>query len=88
MAIRKVRLKTRGMFNTDSPSDTDYQLWQEISEYMDGETAFVLESSFMPGKYVLLNLEDAEKDKELHYMMEQDSMMGTYNDDREEFDKD
>ena len=88
MKIREARLKTRGMFNALDHNDTDYQLWEKISEYMDGETALVIESGAEEGKYVLLALKDAEKDKELHYMMEQDSHFGVYINDREEFDAD
>ena len=88
MAIKKARLKTLDMFKDISPDDSDYQLWEKIAAYMDGEIALVIESSAEDGKYLLLALKDKEKDKELHYMMEQDSMFGLYIDDREQFDKD
>lgn len=88
MAIREARLKTLNMFRNFSPDDTDYELWQNITEYMDGETAIVIESSAMDGQYLFLGLKDKEKDRELHYMFEQDSRFGTYIDDREGFDAD
>ena len=88
MAIKEVKLKTRNMFKDISPDDADYQLWEKITAYMDGETALVTESRAEEGKYVFLGLKDKEKDKELHYMMEQDSMVGLYIDDRESFDVD
>ena len=88
MAIKEVALKTHNMFKDMDQDDADYQLWQDITEYMDGETAFVVESSAGDGMYVLLGLKDKEKDRELHYMFEQDSRFGAYIDDREGFDAD
>lgn len=88
MAIKKAKLKTINMFKDIDLDDPDYQLWEKIAAYMDGEIALVIESSAEDGKYVLLALKDKEKDKELHYMMEQDSRFGIYIDDREQFDKD
>lgn len=88
MAIREARLKTLNMFRDFRPDDADYKLWQDITEYMDGETALVIESSAIDGQYLFLGLKDKEKDRELHYMFEQDSHFGTYIDDREQFDKD
>ena len=86
--IKEAKLKTLNMFNDISTDDPDYPLWEKISAYMDGEIAYVIESSLEDGTYVFLGLKDKEKDKEVHYMMEQDSSMGVYIDDREEFDKD
>lgn len=86
--IKEAKLKTLNMFNNISTDDPDYPLWEKISAYMDGEIAYVIESSLEDGTYVFLGLKDKEKDKEVHYMMEQDSSMGVYIDDREEFDKD
>lgn len=54
---------------------------------MNGEMAWVTGSSSGDGQYVFLGLTDAEKNKELFYMMEQDSMMGMYINDRDGFDK-
>ena len=86
--IKEARLKTLNMFNDISTDDPDYLLWEKISAYMDGEIAYVIESSLEDGTYVFLGLKDKEKNKEVYYMMEQDSSMGVYIDDREEFDKD
>lgn len=87
MKIQKAKLKTLNMFKDVSPDDADYQLWKRISEYMDGETAFICKSGAIEGEYVFLGLTDKEKDKELHYMFEQDSRFGVY-DSREGFDRD
>lgn len=86
--IIEVKLNTLHMFENEDKEDADYPLWKKITAYMDGEQALVMKSSLGDGNYVFLGLKDKEKDKELHYMMEQDGMMGTYLDDREEFDKD
>lgn len=84
--MKEVILKTAGMFDEYDPQDKDYELWKSISEYMDGETALVMESAAKDGQYVFLGLTDREKDKELFYMMEQDSMIGRYIDARELFE--
>lgn len=86
--IIEAKLNTLHMFENEDKEDADYPLWKKIAEYMDGEQALVMKSSLGDGNYVFLGLKDKAKDKELHYMMEQDGMMGTYIDDREEFDKD
>ena len=49
-------------------------------------TALVMESAAKDGKYVFLGLTDREKDRELFYMMEQDSMIGRYIGARELFE--
>ena len=85
--IREVKLKTLHMFDNQDCNDRDYLLWKKIAEYMDGEIATVIESASGDGKFVFLGLEDEKKNKELFYMMEQDSMMGAFIDDREEFDR-
>ncbi len=84
--MKKAILRTSGMFDKFNQQDTDYELWKSISEYMDGEGALVAKSSFEPEKYVFLGLADKEKDKELFYMIEQDSMMGGYINDRASFE--
>lgn len=84
--MKEVILKTAGMFEEYDPQDKDYELWKSISEYMDGETALVMESAAKDGKYVFLDLTDREKDKELFYMIEQDSMIGRYIGARELFE--
>ena len=86
--IKEAKLKTLNMFKDFDHNDPDYQLWQKIYEYMDGEIALIIESSALKGKYVFLGLKNEEKNKELHYMMEQDGMIGVYYDDRVGFDRD
>lgn len=87
--IREAKLNTLHMYDNHDKNDKDYPLWQKIAEYMNGEIAFVLEKSFDNKKeeYLFLGLKVCEKNKELHYMMEQDSMTGVFIDDREGFDK-
>lgn len=85
--IKEVKLNTLDMFKNEDTRDCDYELWQKIAESMNGETALVIESGAIDGQYVFLGLTDAEKNKELFYMMEQDSVTGVFIDDREGFDK-
>ena len=88
MVIKKAKLKTKGMFDDCNPNEDDFVLWKTVEEYMNGEEALVAEAQAKEGEYVFLGLLDEEKDKELFYMMEQDSMTGMYIDDREAFDND
>ena len=87
MKIKEARLKTLNMFDKFK-EDQDDSLWTDIEKLMDGEIALVIKSSMDNEQYVFLGLKDEEKDKELHYMIEQDSMIGVYIDDREGFDRD
>lgn len=85
--IREAKLNTLHIFDDVNERDEDFLLWQNIAEYMNGEIALVTESALGNGSYVFLGLKNAEKDKELYYMMEQDSMTGIFIDDREGFEK-
>lgn len=87
MAIKEAKLKIAGVFTNESEGTIDISLWKEIEAFMDGETALVMESSMDNGQYVFLGLTDEEKNKELHYMIEQDSFIGVYIDDREGFNE-
>lgn len=80
--IREAKLNTLDMFKNYDTRDCDYELWQKIAEFMNGETALVIESSACDGRYVFLGLTDVDKNKELFYMFEQDSMTGVFIDDR------
>ena len=84
--IKIAKLATAHMFDENNPEDSDYELWKDVAGYMDGEEAYVVESTAMEGEYVFLGLCDRNKDKELAYMMEQDSMTGVFIDDREGFE--
>lgn len=85
--LRVATLRTAGMFDGHDPQDADFDLWKSIAEYMDGETALVIDSYAEKGKYVFLGLTNSEKYKELSYMMEQDSMTGAFINDREVFEE-
>lgn len=87
MKIKKAILKTANMFDAKDNTDRDYPLWKSISNFMDGEIAFVIESAMNDGEYVFLGLKDKNKNKKLFYMFEQDSMIGMYIDDKEGFEK-
>lgn len=88
MGIVTAKLKTVGAFTQGTDGCTDFDLWKNIEEYMDGETAIVIESALQNGMYLFLGLKDEEKNKQLHYMIEQDSMIGVYIDERERFNAD
>lgn len=86
--IREVKLNTLHMYDNFDHNDKNYTLWQKIAEYIHGETAIILEKTFVSDNDCLfLGLKDEVKNKELHYMMEQDSEIGAYIGDRAGFDK-
>lgn len=82
-----VKLNTLHMFDEKDHKEPDYPLWEKIAQYMDGELAEVLGSASGNGKFCFLGLCDEEKEKELCYMMEQDSYTGCFIDNREDFEK-
>lgn len=85
--IKEAKLNTLHMFDDVNARDKDYPLWRRIAEYMDGEIAFVIESALDNGDYVFLGLKNAERNKELFYLIEQDSMTGIFINDKEGFEK-
>lgn len=86
--IKEVILKTAGMYDSHNPNESDLELWKSIAEYMNGESALVVDHYTEDGTFTFFCLKDETKDKELAYMKEQDSMMGCYIDDRERFNED
>lgn len=84
--VKEVLLRTKEMFLNNDKADVDYPLWQSIAEYMDGEKALVIKNE-SEGKYLFLGLVNEKKNKELCYMMEQDSMAGIFINNREGFDE-
>lgn len=85
--MQEVTLKTKEMYKDNDSNDLDYELWNKIAEFMDGEKAIIVKSFDSSDKYIFLGLKDTEKNKELFYLMEQDRMMGMYQGDREGFNK-
>lgn len=86
--MKKVTLNGKKMIDKLDTQDDDRALWESIYKRMDGEPAYVLKSNAEEGKYVFCGLVDDEKNKELHYLIEQDGMIGRYIGDRESFDAD
>jgi len=84
--VKKIVLNTERMLDGYDVQDGDYELWKSIYEHMNGETAFVMESVAEKGKYIFCGLVDDKKNKELFYLIEQDSMIGRYIGDREAFE--
>ncbi|GAA6442542.1 hypothetical protein K170097C1_40890 [Hungatella effluvii] len=86
--MKKVCLNTERMLDEANPQDDDYNLWKKVYELMNGEDAFVYESSIEKGKWIFCGLVDGKKNKDLFYLIEQDSMIGRYIGDWEEFEAD
>lgn len=83
----KVRLNTRHMYDNADPKNKDYLLHKKIAEFMHDEIAIVSNPIEDSEKFHFLCLTDTEKDKELAYMMEQDSVAGCFVDNRKEFEE-
>lgn len=93
--VREAELNTKiimqnilHMRDAESVSAEDRRLWEKITRFMDGEPAFVHKSRSNPDAYLFLELKDELKNRELFYLMEQDSQKGSYYNDRERFEKD
>ena len=84
--LKIARLATAHMFDGNDQEDSDYELWKNIAEYMDGEDAYVVKSTDAKEEYIFIGLCDKRKDKELAYMMEQDSVIGAFIGDSEGFE--
>ena len=86
--MEKVILRTKGMLDRLDIQDEDCGIWKDIYDIMNGKAAYVKKSEAMEGKYVFCRLADAAKNKDLFYLIEQDSMIGRYIGDWEEFEAD
>lgn len=84
--LAEVILRTKDMYKGQE-NDSGYELWNRIADFMDGEKALVIDSKARPGKFVFLGLSNPEKNKEVHYMMEQDNMIGCFIDERKRFEE-
>lgn len=58
--MKKVCLNTERMLDEANPQDDDYNLWKKVYELMNGEDAFVYESSIEKGKWVFCGLVDGK----------------------------
>lgn len=86
--MEKVITRTKGMLDRCAIQGKDHELWKNIYELMDGEIAYVYKSGAEEGKYVFCGLADPGKNKDLFFLIEQDSMIGRYIGDWEEFEAD
>lgn len=85
--IYNANLHTKGLEEECVPGELEgKELWKQIYDFMDGEEAFVAPSPYKKGEYAFLGLENSEKNKELHWLIEQDDMIGVYSN-REEFNQ-
>lgn len=73
---------------TDSPDipDADAQNLAKVFAMMDGQKAVLLPSWADDNDYSFIALADKSANRELSYQMEQDSFVGCFIDQREEFD--
>jgi hypothetical protein len=67
--------------------DSDVENILKFNQTIEGMKAIVTDDFYGYG-YLFVDSEDKEKPKEAFYLMEQDSMFGTYINQREEFGRD
>lgn len=79
-------------FNNEFGSITQEEMndYKKMMDIVDGLEVFVTDSFYGGDSYSLVSWveKDNDKWKEFVYLAEQDSMFGTYVDEREQFDKD
>lgn len=68
--------------------ENDAQNWEKVYSMLDGQEALLVPSFLEKGEFIFIGLRDHERDKEVSYLMEQDSEVGCYINQREEFDRD
>ena len=78
------RLKTMW---PESP-ESDVRNWGKAYSMLDGQEALLIPSWYEKDEFIFVGLKDHERDKEVAYLMEQDSEVGCYIDQREDFDRD
>ena len=67
--------------------ESDAQNWEKVYSMLDGQEALLFPSLFEKGEFVFLELRNHEQNKEVHYLMEQDSEVGCFINQREKFDQ-
>ena len=89
--LQRAILHTAGKYTQEDLSEYSEEDKKVIEGYMAAwDGVHVTVSNFLEGEYSVVGwpTEEEEKAKEAIYQMEQDSMFGTYIDDREKFEKD
>ena len=87
LEVCKAILHTKGLEAQYAGEVTPEELsvYKHIYDMMDGREALV---SISDGEVHFLGLTDGRADKDLSWLMEQDPFVGSYVDDREDFDRD
>jgi len=67
--------------------DSDAQNLEKIYSLMDGQKAILLSTPYSDDEFTFLGLVGQERDREVSYLMEQDSWCGCYIGERAEFDQ-
>ncbi len=67
--------------------ESDAQNMEKAYALMDGQEALLVPSWYEKGEFIFIALKDRERDKEVHYLLEQDSEVGCFINQREEFDQ-
>lgn len=67
--------------------ESDAQNWGKVYSMLDGQEALLVPSFHEKGEFIFIGLKDHERDKEVSYLMEQDSEVGCFINQQEEFDR-
>lgn len=89
--LQRAILHTTGKYSEEDLKEYTPDQQKVVKAYMEAwDGVHVTVSNFLEGEYSVVGWppEEEEKAKEAIYQMEQDSMYGTYIDDREQFEKD
>ena len=89
--LQRAILHTTGKYSEEDLKEYTPEQQEVVKAYMEAwDGVHVTVSNFLEGEYSVVGWppEEEEKAKEAIYQMEQDSMFGTYIDDREQFEKD
>lgn len=83
----KTEKQIKGMFNGDI-SEQEIKDWIRVYNIIDGIEVVVMKSFVSEKGFIPISWEDDKKMTEYFYQVEQDPMIGTYVDAREEFMED
>lgn len=77
-AILHTGSETAEQIQTKTPelSESEVENWAKVYSLMDGQVALVIPSFLTKNEYILIGLRDRERNREVHYLIEQDPEIG------------
>lgn len=87
MHMQNGLLRTKTLVAELSAKSQDYYLYKTIYEFLDGQRGVFRQTVNRQDRFEFIALDSNEKNKELHYMLEQDSVNGKYIGNRMAFER-